>query len=926
MKTFNASFTSYQQTRKNGLLLVALGIGLIALIAGGMLLGLGDLALALPKMARIILGIGVILLSLAALIYSSRLLLKSGSAESALSADSQTSSSRRLISSASSLPEDSSSPLQEFLSNRLREEARGELENIKTSERLPLKHLKSTGFILAGLFLLLICFLLLNFRATSTTMARLLNPTADIAPWSPLVFTLTPEDSSVIYGDDLSVQAAITGGEIKHPVECLIRDPKTGEIKSLSPLRDSKGRHVRTFKEVVEPFEISFSTGKARSAWKSIDVLLQPLLLTVEAETTPPAYTRKEPLRWEVKGTELKTLRGSLVKLIISSNRPLSGGSLTITQDDGRSQSATTKISGVPVEGNNKQCLFTWEATHSGILKAEVRDILGTACKSPLELTFLSEEDASPTLQLTSPSNYIQATPDAELKLEGYAEDDHGLRKVNLVRALVGLRDRPEELVNSINDADFYFNQDLKLKELGVDPGQSLELYLEGYDHNPNLMGVSTSDIVKVDIISHEDYAQRLRYETTLKQFMARYKAVAKEMKKVRDSLDKLEELSSEGTLEEFQEALKESKDAHESAKKLLDKISEDFQAFDHEADLKAAADEVADALEQNIAHIENFNPEMTRGDYEQVLRQMQNAVGSPMDSMQTVLEDADLLQQVGEVLEKAAEFNRLVESQRSLVTRLSTIAKEVYLGNTQNTAQLKPLALTQERNREALENLTEELAETIKDFPEELAEMKRGTEAFLEKYESLDIPSAMNRASSAARDGQSNTSAKAAILALELMEQLMEEGDNFGEMCQGNMPGSCTGGACEGLGSTMSQLLESLIAQALSRNGMGSKPGSGSSPGGGVGMSPSGFATQGFERQIPVFGPDRLAFESSVKSQSGEGGENGSTPKKKENAVAESNSVRPDEHRDASTADTPEFKVPEKYRQALKVYFTPAE
>jgi hypothetical protein len=116
----------------------------------------------------------------------------------------------------------------------------------------------------------------------------------------------------------------------------------------------------------------------------------------------------------------------------------------------------------------------------------------------------------------------------------------------------------------------------------------------------------------------------------------------------------------------------------------------------------------------------------------------------------------------------------------------------------------------------------------------------------------------------------------------------------------------------------TMNQLMEALMGRVPRGNGDGGVGGSGGGAGGSGG---DGYSVSGDTTNVPVYGPDRLAF-SQEGGGSGQDGSSGS-PLRPGETEQPRNQVNPEEQHTAESAKFDPERVPEKYRGAVKRYFT---
>ncbi len=831
-------------------------------------------------------------------------------ARAAREADRAAENPRRMITSASDLAND---PLQEgmagFLRSRVFEDGEKTLKLIPLTRSLPWRALgKAAVFIaviagLAGLAFL-------RFPdASRTTSARLIDPDGGIAPYSPLRFVVSPEEPKVVYGSDLLMEVEISGGEIDHPVVCLVRDPATGDVEETDSYRESAGKFAQKIGKVTNNLEIAFRCGRARSAWRRVDVMHQPRFAAAKVKVTPPAYTRQAESEFVLGTSELRVIEGSVIELKVESNRPLSGGGLAFVPAEESSGVQESSVNDPDVDGNS--ATFTWKAKGTGRVSVNLVDIRGTRSDSPLEFDQRATPDSPPEVAINEPARLVLATPKSVLPLKAEARDDFGLSKVELVRALAGFRDRASTVGDQLTTREVPVSNQIDLQRIGVLPGETLEFFVEAVDRNPSLMGIGTSDVVKIHIISEEDYAERIRMQTSASEFAAKFEAMREQLDKAKDSLDDLAKALDGGDEQEIAEARKKAEEAQQKAAEFFDRLEKDFPAFAMDQRAKEIAGKIAEKLRANQ---QDLNASAgTVGEQKEQVKKMQERLGAGEPEFKQLEQDAKDAAAAGKVMEMSVVFREVLANQESLTKRLGSIAKELAAGNTANARQLVGLAKQQRKNRERLNYLRDELEKRAKDLPDRLRETRESAEAFVARMDQLMIGDAMDAAEEGAKDGDVTTATTNSLLALQLLEQLIKKpGDQMCEMCKGGGPPKFEIKEPD-LASTLAQMLA-----ACNKAGVGQKPGGGGAgPGGGNG---DGFSAFGVDSPaLPMIGPERVRFvETGARGSQGRAGRSGIV----EHATASDPSDGAEDVRD-SGAGTPDIKaVPELYRDAVKRYF----
>ncbi|WP_367874706.1 hypothetical protein [Luteolibacter sp. Populi] len=864
------------------------------------------------KTVLVVAGVVALIALLRASIYSRRL--------GAETADDLLGSPRRPATATLGLdPGQEETPLARHLAGRAKEEAAKDLAAIPASRIIGWRKVGLAAALLVLAILPAGVLAIAKPEATRAVATRLMQPGTDLPPWSPLKFAVEPAALTAVYGGELPLAVEITGAALAHPVELLVRRPGRNEVLRLPSFRESQTRFSRKLDALTEPVQVAFACGRARSVWMPVELLLQPKVLAGKVTITPPAYTGREAVTAPLDTNEIAALEGAAVSLELSSNRPLAPSAAVFTPATAPGVEAVPEeIAGEVVASDT--IAFRWTATRPGKFSVLLKDLRGTPAAAAVELNVKALPDAAPVVDLASPPRFLLATPGTTLRLAGRAEDDNALAKVQLVRTLQGFRDRSRVVAPALKDKNYDFADAVELSRLGVVPGQTIELFLEASDHNPSLLGQGASEISRVQIISEDDYAARIRAKTTLEQFSARYTAIAKAFQEAKDALDAMDKAADLNDPAAADEARKKAMAAHERAAALLQQLADDFPAFQLEKRLKELAEKGAADAKANLEELGKFDPKGTEAEQRRAIREMKERLGAREEEHRQLQADARQVAEAGKLMEMAAKFQQIYQNQVSITNRIKTIAKEIHQGNDQNRRLLSSLAETEEKNRQALDEFAAELqkrAESLGDPA--LAPLKDSALKFLEDLKQANAQSAMDGAAQAGKQGDANGSFTQAELARSLLEGLMQkENDPFAQACKGQCMQFSVAPDVNG---TMQQMLEGLMCQ---NPGMSPNQGQGGGGMGGGGTGPTGNAAPGFAMpDVPVVGPQRMMFEPASLGGSADGkGQTG--PGKPMATAAESETMKPVEKpRETQSAPDPEM-VPEGYREAVKKYFEP--
>ncbi len=917
---FRSSLRSFLLRWRLGLLLA--GVLRAACLAGGVLLALGvfDFYAGLSDPARRIAfavfaaaaGTGAVLALWDAITFMRR--------DAARAADSVISSGRRDVLSALELTSAASAgdtSLARWLRERSVESAAARVASLPFSRALPLRTIRRRSLHALAVALMFAALALAVPAAFQTIARRLLDPAADVPPYSPLHFTLGPASAEVLYGGELVVTADISGGKPETQVRCITRDPATGKTEESPAFQENPARFARKLEKVTAPLEVAFTVGRARSAWMPVVVRTQPKIQEVILTVEPPVYSGMPSRQFAAGTQELAALPGSRITARVTSNRPLSGGTLSIFPPG--SEQAAQQVAGER-EGTHR-IKFTWAARNAARLSFDARDVVGTASE-PLQVEQKLLPDERPEVALHEPAGEILATPETELPLEASARDDFGLTRVALVRRLVGYRERSLAEAIQSGERKHQINGRVSLASYGVLPGQTIELMLEARDTNPNLLGVSISEPARIHIITREEYARMLRDRTTLEEFAGRYAALAEAMEKARKSLEDLDAAAKSGNAAKAEEARRKAFEAHQEAAQTFTKLARDFPIFDLDPALAQASADVAKNLAANGRDLDDL-ANASAGQMADAVPTLKKRLGETEKRVEQELKKGERAVAAARVIEQAGKFKQLIEEQRELVKDLNRLTEQVRRGETQAGPALRDIAKRQHEIAGTLRDVDRQLDEALQALPDEFARVKEEGLEFLKMLRERSVPPLMDEAAKSADTADSRSTQEKSSEALARLEDLLKRKNGICNACRGE--GEEPFPWPEDLAQTMQQLMQSLIPRPGAKPGSGAG-GEGGSGQGGSGDSENGYSMRGNSPRLPMYGPPRSSFSRNAGPQLGGSGKNGSGSGK--GAPEGSAEVPRDEvttkpaQKGAGEGAAAEA-VPEAYRAAVKRFFS---
>ena len=751
------------------------------------------------------------------------------------------------------------SPLSAYLARKGVEDATKHLTSI---EGVPLHRLpRSIRKRLLLIYGLAIIPALLNPGATSTLVSRFVFPHADIPPYSAFVFTIKPENPDVIYGDDQVIHVAVTGGKISKPIRFATR--KAGHILESPCFQAEDGNYVQRLERVMQPMDFCFLLGNARSKWHHINVLYQPKVISGRIRLIPPEYTNRPEKIFELGSEPLEGLKGSRVEMTLQSNRPLKNGFLSIQSVDagGHSETIPGEVSG------HHQISCKWEIKTSAHLTMMIFDILGTPANEPLKILQTLQPDQKPVVTLAEPQIFSLATPNVKIPVTAVIEDDIGINQCFLYKALKGYQSRTEPVSILSGETTHEINREIDLTDLGVEPGQVIELFMEVTDTNPELTGSGASDIARIKIISEDEYAKMVRARTTIDLFESRFRNVAEGytslifmLQEIKTDLEN-DRMDPEKIDEKTGKLLSDIKAMNDE----INQLANDFSAFDLEKRLSQSSVEMAHHFERIIKDSgwKSTDRSLRLKAVSDALKLLRNDHKESHDLENKAIEAAT----VGRVMELAVKYRNLIDRQRIITGRLKQYAdfkRQEFIA--------RPMVELEASIRNDLKDTMDQLTLLARALPPEYMALRQSALDFVNKVERAGILAPMQSCENACINEQPREAWNHAATALDKMEEVLGSCNSscFGQICSNEIRFKVP----DDLSLTMTQMLESLLQQYAQGVGWGNGFGS---AGVGIAGAWEGSYLNGYSAfSFPVYGPERKNPFSSAASATGENGRQG--------------------------------------------------
>lgn len=337
------------------------------------------------------------------------------------------------------------------------------------------------GTALAGLAVLLIGPGFVSYGAP-----MLLRPFGGTGAGNPYAVVVTPGDTLLPRGADLTVTARLENFDAE-PVELVFRGGTADwERWSMPPDEASGARRLLVF--AIDSVSTYFvEAAGVRSPVFTITVQDLPYVQAVEVEYHFPAYTGLRPRRDE--GGDIAALAGTRVTVRVTPTLAVTEGALALGSAD------TVPL--VPDTAGTLHATLT--VRDPGGYRVVFPDPDGRPVVGSPDYFIDVLEDQPPLVRLARPGRDLTVTSIEEVFLEAEAEDDFGIRRLEVRYRVNGGAERSVPLYGPGARARVVAGHTLFLEEFGLQPGDFVSYYARAADTRPEAAPV-LSDIYFLSI------------------------------------------------------------------------------------------------------------------------------------------------------------------------------------------------------------------------------------------------------------------------------------------------------------------------------------------------------------------------------------------------------------------------------------------
>jgi hypothetical protein len=665
------------------------------------------------------------------------------------------------------------------------------------------------------------------------------NVHGDHVPFSRIVFDVKPGHAKVLYGSGLDIEVTTSGAPVEK-VE-LVMQAKGAVGEEVLPLFPEPGGKWRaTMASVTESGQYHVRAPGGRSEKYRLDVITVPKLEKVSFIITPPAYTQRPAYQGPLPQGGIAGLPSTKVEVRALSNRPLSGGKLELT---GPKNEPAGNAEVKPITTNSPEVRAEFTIKQAGKMHLSIRDVDGQDSTDAFIAPITLLTDERPFIRIMEPKEVSFATPDSLLPVQMVAEDDYGISRIQLFCSLNDSRAVPVEVAVKTPPPNYWAaGVTLPLSSYGLRVGDELKFFARVEDNDPAGAKGGESNVVIVRIISQEEFEAMVRQQEGLEVLLSKYQQAQRRMEKLAEEMEKLEKELSEqkpqdGELsKEMQEKMnklaeemkKEAGAIKESAKHLL--------PYDLDKNLNKELEKLGEKVDEAAKEMKKASgqPKMSnKGATEKMKELRKKLAGDQKEFNEKATEPLEHLSKIYPLLEDANRFVELYQQQKDLADRMQSLKGKDKQDDPQLKARMRDLQGEQQRLREELGRLLDDIEKHAQELPddEKLMELRESAMMFSLEVRGSGASETMQEAEEALGEFSGTKGADKSREAEKILEKFIGKCNGKGGMCE----------KCEGalkfqpqlnncMGDTLSQLLGD--AGLKPGQGQGQGPGSGSGNG----------------------------------------------------------------------------------------------
>ena len=378
-----------------------------------------------------------------------------------------------------------------MLVDRLVDQAIDKCRTLEDGLTIERANLRKQGYLLAGIAVAATLLITFGPAFLRSGMSALLIISRSAEAASPYKIEVTPGNAKFPRGMDQNVKAKLLGFTSPEATLMFRTDP-AGSFERVPLVASTE---PASFEGVLFHVEKSadyyVESNGVRSPTFKMDVVDLPTVDKLAMEYRFPAYTGLEPRTVE-PGGDVAAIKGTDVRLKITPTMATPGGRLILNENE--SLPLTKEADGT--------FAANFAVKDKGFYKIELIGPAGEKVNASPQYTIDVLDDQGPSVRFNKPGRDTNASPVEEVFAEVKADDDYGVKQVEMFYSVNGGTEKTVHLFGGAKALpEVTASHTIYLEELGLKPGDFVSYYAKAMD-NDAVAGAktTTSDIYFVQI------------------------------------------------------------------------------------------------------------------------------------------------------------------------------------------------------------------------------------------------------------------------------------------------------------------------------------------------------------------------------------------------------------------------------------------
>ncbi|MEO8521456.1 MAG: DUF4175 family protein, partial [Acidobacteriota bacterium] len=363
------------------------------------------------------------------------------------------------------------------LVRRLVESAIDKCREIEGGRSIERATVTRDGATLAALALAAAAIFLLGPAYLRHALSALLVVSRDVEAAAPYRIEVLPGNATVPRGADQSITARLSGFDADQ-ASLMVRKTPGAAYDRVPLLKGADGKYEGMLFDLAAPVEYLVEANGVRSGTYTLKVVELPYVDRLELEYHFPAYTGLPPQKVE-EGGDIAVVKGTEVRLRAVPTMAAKAGDIVLS-DKVRAPLAAVADGGTPAPLTGR---FTVDA--KGFYRIELDGPSGERLPASPQYTIDALADRPPTVSIAKPGRDTQASPIEEVFVEARADDDFGVKDLDLVYSVNGGAEKTIRLFEGKKRlAEVSAGHTFYLEELAVKPGDFVSYYAKAVDND----------------------------------------------------------------------------------------------------------------------------------------------------------------------------------------------------------------------------------------------------------------------------------------------------------------------------------------------------------------------------------------------------------------------------------------------------------